>query len=84
MNKKPTLVERQQFDDVGMEAPISQILEFALLSKRVELFPNERIVKLDIPFSELFHRCTEAEWNDFMLFLSANGVRQKKPWWAWW
>ena len=78
------MVERQKFDDVGVEATISQIMEFALSSNRVELFPTERIIKLDIPFSELFHRCTEAEWSDCIAFLNANGVRRKKPWWVWW
>jgi len=84
MSKKPTMLERQKFDDVGIEAPITQIMEFTLSSNRVELFPTERIIKLDIPFSELFHRCTEAEWNDFIGFLSTNGVRHKKTWWKWW
>ena len=72
---KPRVVERKRFDGVGMEAPMPQVHEYLLTAKTIELFPHERIVKLDIPFSELYHRCNEAEWAKLLAYLSAEGLK---------
>jgi hypothetical protein len=59
--------------------------ENLLNSQRVELFPWEKIVVLDISFGELFHRCTLREWEEFRDFLRSNGISIEPPsWWRFW
>lgn len=78
-------IELRRYHGYGMDAPLSMLKENLWNSRRVELFPNERIAFLNIPFGELFHRCSQDEWKDFRSFLSANGAPvEVNPWWKFW
>ena len=77
-NRMPKVRERKRFDGVGMEAPMSQVKDYLLRANAVELFTEDKVVKLDIPFSELYHRCSETEWSDLLAYLAAEGLRGQR------
>lgn len=75
----------KRFDGYGMEAPLSKLKEHLWGAERVQLFTEHKIAKLEIRFSELWHRCTDDEWREFKVFLSEQGVPiVPPPWWAFW
>ena len=83
--RKVRAFQRGKYHGYGMEAPLSMLKENLLTSRRVELFPDERIAFLDIPFGELFHRCNDEEWDDFQRVLSVNRIPiEIRPWWRFW
>jgi hypothetical protein len=52
---------------------------------RGELFREGKIIKLNIGFGELFHKCAGDEWNDYRSFLNDYGIRIKvKKWSEFW
>ena len=84
-HKKPRAIALRKYHGYGMEASLQMLKENLWTAKRVELFPLDRIAFLDIPFGELFHRCTDDEWTDWSKFLSDNGVPVKtNRWWEFW
>ena len=59
----------EKFDGYGMDVSLSMIVEHipAVANKlEIHLFEQDRIIKLDVPFSEIYHRCTESEWADIL------------------
>ena len=58
----------KKFDGVGAPVPIELIIENISpdLTFGMELSFPERTVKLNIPFSEVYHRCSEPEWQDLL------------------
>ena len=76
-------IELRRFHGYGMETSLSMIEENVPYANRVQLFPTEKIVFLDIRFGELFHRCTEEEWRSFRQSLadSGIGIKQHRGWW---
>ncbi len=61
---------------------LSAIIENLQLAERIELFPNSRVVVLDVRFSELRHACDEDEWAKFKQHLrEKNTPRRRAKWW---
>jgi hypothetical protein len=78
-------IERLRDDGIGMDAPLAMLREYIAQAERVELFPSERVVLLDIPHGELRHRCTEGEWRAFRQFLDDKQIPLVKPrWYEFW
>jgi hypothetical protein len=78
-------VEKRRFHGYGFEKPLQFLEDNLPMAHRVELFPEERIVFLDIPFGELYHKCTDLEWREFSDLLVAKNIRiRKKRWWRFW
>ena len=83
--RRLSAVERREYHGYGFEASLDMLKENLWHAERVELFPSERIAFLDIRFGELFHRCSDREWSEFLQFLSDQGVFVKNSrWWEWW
>jgi hypothetical protein len=57
-----------KFDDIGQEVQLDFIKKNILknLNYTVELSEKEKVIKLNIPFSEIFHKCTAKEWNQIL------------------
>ena len=78
-------LEFRSFDKVGTEVDYQTIIKRYADSSRIELFSNEKIIKLNIRFDEVFHICKGSEWSDFSTFLnSQNIVICKNKWWQFW
>ena len=78
-------IQRRADRGHGMDAPLAMLRENLLCSERVELYPAQRLVLLDIPHGELRHHCTEKEWDEFCGFLGENHVPVVRPrWWEFW
>jgi hypothetical protein len=74
-----------EFHGYGLEAPLETLKKYLKESRGVELFPVERVVFLNIPFGELYHRCTTSEWDEFSFFLASQRLPIKqRPWWRFW
>lgn len=80
--------ECHTFHGYGMEASLQVLKENLSHAEEVELFPAERIAYLNIRFGELFHRCEEGEWQEFLQCLASNGIaiekRPKRSRWMFW
>lgn len=51
-------------------------------AERVELFPEIRVVVLDVRFSELRHTCDEDEWKRVKQRLEESGIQTRRAkWW---
>jgi hypothetical protein len=35
----------------------------------IQLFENDKIVKLDVPFSEVYHQCSDEEWAKLLEYI---------------
>ena len=85
MKSKLRAIQFSKFDGAGTEVSIEELKNSLWDSERVELFGVEKIIKLNIRFGELFHRCNDDEWNDYKDFLANNGVDLKViKWWQFW
>ena len=78
-------IEFKKWDGVGAVEDFKTILDRYADSERVELFAKEKIIKLNIRFGEIYHRCSNSEWDEFKEFLS----KQEVPiivnkWWQFW
>ena len=45
----------------------------------LQLYEKERIARLAIPFSEIWHRCNDQEWADILEFVQTHLPELKKP-----
>lgn len=78
-------VEYKKWDGIGASVDFATILNRYADSERVELYANERIVKLNIRFDEIYHYCKGTEWDEFRDFLSGKGVPIiNNKWWQFW
>ena len=78
-------IEIRKYDGIGSEVDYETIINRYLDSARIELFSNEKIIKLNIRFDEVYHRCQSTEWDDFRLFLTNKGINIKvNQWWQFW
>lgn len=85
MKKKLRAVKFKKFDGAGTEVAIEELKKNVWGSERVELFNEGKIIKLNIRFGELFHKCNDDEWNDYHNFLKDNGIKiTVKNWWEFW
>ena len=68
-----------------METSFPAIKEHIDDCERVELFTNEKIIKLNIRFGELYHICQGSEWDDFFNFLKEKNIKIKiNKWYEFW
>ena len=75
-------IVKKRFHGYGFEKPMQFLEDNLPMANRVELFPEEKIVFLDIPFGELYHKCNDSEWQEFIDLLAAKSIRvSKKKWW---
>ena len=65
---------QRRFDGIGMEVPLAMLKQELWGANRVQVFAEDKIVKLDIRFSELWHKCTDEEWTEFQSFLTEQGI----------
>jgi hypothetical protein len=85
MRKALRALQLKKYHGCGMETSLSDLKEHLWDSERVELFPDEKIAFLNIRFGELFHRCNDAEWQDFIDYLGANRIKiRANRWWEFW
>jgi hypothetical protein len=78
-------VEFGRFNRIGNEATLEFVQENINLADRVELFPDERVVYLPVRWGELYHRCSEEEWRNFLGFLARRDISiVKHRWWRFW
>jgi hypothetical protein len=43
----------------------------------LELIPRERIIKLHMPFAEIYSQCNESEWEDMSYYIQIRWLRHK-------
>ena len=80
--RKIEAIERLYDRGIGSEASLREILSNLHAAERVELFPETRVVMLDVRFSELRHTCDESEWERLKLHLERSGIRTRSAkWW---
>ena len=78
-------IEFAKWNGVGKETDYQSILKHYQDAERIELFRREKIILLNIRFSELFHRCSDTEWSDFLEFLENKSIPKKlNKWWKFW
>jgi hypothetical protein len=66
------IVWLDKYDGYGMAAPMYDIyaqLELVENNYDVQLFQADRVIKLNVPFSEIFHRCTLDEWKSLLQYV---------------
>jgi len=66
------VVQRKRFDGYGSEVEMNMLWEYLRMVEGnydVQLFEVDRIIKLDIPHSEIWHRCTDEEWDEVLKFV---------------
>ena len=71
-------IEFIKFDGVANRATFSDIKTNLFSCKRIDLFPKDLIVKLNIPWGELYCICTKAEWNELYGMLRDNNIKVGK------
>lgn len=75
-------IERFRDKGIGTEASLSEIFSNLPLATRIELFPESRVVMLDVRFGELRHTCDEQEWDQVKQHLARVGVSTRRArWW---
>lgn len=62
------VVKLNSFDRAGQATSMDEIKHYIVENESfaVELIESERIIKLNIPFSELYRKCSETEWMELM------------------
>ena len=66
------VVRLKNYDGYGMEVHFDMVWEQLKLTDNnydVQLFECDKIIKLDVPFSEIWHRCTDEEWDEVLKFV---------------
>lgn len=71
-------IEFKKFDGVANKNTYSEIINNLFNCGRIDLFPNEKIVKLNIRWGEIYCSCTNQEWEDLYGLLNNNGIHIKK------
>jgi len=82
MPQKIEAIERFRDNGVGAEASLSEIISNLKIAERIELFPDNRVVMLDVRFGELRHACDEHEWRQIKQHLEHSGISTRRArWW---
>ena len=71
-------IEFSKFDGIANKTTFSEIKTHLFSCKQIELFPNELVVRLDIPWGELYCVCTNEEWNELYQILNNNNIKISK------
>jgi len=77
-NREIKVVEFKKFDGFATKASFQEIDEKLFNCDRIDLIPEEKIIKLNIRWSELYCVCTEDEWEDLYKILKERGIKIKK------
>jgi len=78
-DKKIKALELKKFDGIANMVNFPKIKEELFNCKRIDLIPNEKIVKLNIPWGELYCRCSEKEWGELYKILDENHIKASRP-----
>jgi hypothetical protein len=79
------VIEFTEFDDVGKEVSIDEINKYIDDCLEIHLFPNNKIISLEIPFSEIYHKCDDEEWRNLKQKLSNSKYKfTTNKWWMFW
>ena len=82
MPQKIEAIERFRDNGAGAEASLSEIISNIKIAERIELFPDNRVVMLDVRFGELRHACDEREWGQIKQHLEHSGISTRRAkWW---
>jgi hypothetical protein len=62
----------KSFDGAGIKASLEQIKANISpdLNYAIEISESEKIIKLNIPFSELYRKCSDNEWIEIKNFIN--------------
>lgn len=78
-------VEFKRFDGVGAEVDFQTLRNRFWDAARIELFRREQIIKLNIRFDEIYHKCNSDEWEEFVALITNNRVKLEiNKWWQFW
>ena len=75
MRNKIKAIEFTKFDGIANRTTFSEIKTHLFSCKQIDLFPNDLIVRLNIPWGELYCVCTNAEWNEIYKMLHDNNIK---------
>jgi len=70
--------EFEKFNGIANKSSFLEIKKNIFKTKGIDLIPKEKIVKLNIPWGELYCVCNKEEWDELYEILNSNGVRIKK------
>jgi len=70
--------EFKRFNNKANLTTFPEIKKYLFDCLRIILIPKEKIVKLDIPWGELYCTCNEEEWSELYKILNKNNVVIKK------
>lgn len=75
----------RKFDGIGAEVNYDTVVKRYNDAARIELFKTDKVIKLNIRFDEVFHRCEGEEWESYLSFLQNQRVPiQVNKWWQFW
>lgn len=79
------IIEFSEFDDVGSEVSIDEINKYLDDCLEIHWFPRRKIIRLNIPFSEIYHRCSDVEWQLLkQKFSNSKYKHVLNKWWMFW
>jgi hypothetical protein len=78
MKKKITAFEFEKFNEIANKVSFSVIKENMIHCNRIDLIPYQRIIRLNIPWGELYCICQEKEWGELYGILKNKGIKIKK------
>ncbi len=82
MPQKIEAIERFRDNGIGAEASLFEVISNLKIAERVELFPDSRVVMLDVRFGELRHACDEDEWEQLKQHLKRSEIATRRArWW---
>lgn len=71
LEKKKKLFQFEKWDGYGMEVPLDMIKKYLTPKKTFStaLSLKEKIVKHNVPHGEIFHKCSDSEWQDLLNYI---------------
>jgi hypothetical protein len=72
--EKIKAVEFKKFDGLATKTSFEDIKQNLFKCKRIDLIPKEKIVKLNIRWSEIYSICTFDEWRELYKILNDNDI----------
>lgn len=70
--------EFEKFDGIANKTSFPEIKKNLFECERIDLFPKEKVVKLNIPWGELYCICDKEEWNELYEILKNNCILIKR------
>ena len=78
-------IEYRKYKEYGSNVEFQTILDRLFDSERIELFPDLKIVRLNIRFAEQFCDCNDSEWEKLNSVLREKDILIKNdPWMDFW